>query len=191
MTRYELLLFLHISFAIMWIGAGMLFHILGFRADRAHDEAAMRKIFDDLVALANVFFIPSSLLVLVFGIALVAESDFLAFDELWIVVGFVGFAITFLTGLLWIKPQSERVKKMIDRDGGMSPVAYRAAQRMIVFSRLDYVVLYLVVFDMVVKPTKDDTWTLVAMGVILVLATAFFYGRARALSLKAERPSTA
>ncbi len=191
MTRYELLLFLHISFAIMWIGAGMLFHILGFRADRAHDEAAMRKIFDDLVALANVFFIPSSLLVLVFGIALVAESDFLAFDELWIVVGFVGFAITFLTGLLWIKPQSERVKKMIDRDGGMSPVAYRAAQRMIVFSRLDYVVLYLVVFDMVVKPTKDDTWTLVVMGVILVLATAFFYGRARALSLKAERPSTA
>jgi uncharacterized membrane protein len=191
MTRYELLLFLHISFAIMWIGAGMLFHILGFRADRAHDEGAMRKIFDDLVALANVFFIPSSLLVLVFGIALVAESDFLAFDELWIVLGFVGFAITFLTGLLWIKPQSERVKKMIDRDGGMSPVAYRAAQRMIVFSRLDYVVLYLVVFDMVVKPTKDDTWTLVVMGVILVLATAFFYGRARALSLKAERPSTA
>ena len=36
----------------------------------------------------------------------------------------MGFAITFLTGLLWIKPQSERVKKMIDRDGRMSPPAY-------------------------------------------------------------------
>ena len=114
MTRYDLLLFLHISFAIMWVGAGMLFHILGFRADRARNEGAMRQLFDDLVALANVFFIPSSLLVLVFGILLVADSDFYAFDQLWIVLGFVGFAITFLTGLLWIKPQSERVKKMIE-----------------------------------------------------------------------------
>jgi hypothetical protein len=191
MTRYELLLFLHISFAIMWIGAGILFHILGFRADRARDEAAMRKVFDDLVALSTTFFIPVSLLVLVFGILLVADSDFLAFDQLWIVLGLVGFAITFFTGLLWIKPQSERVKKLIDRDGGMSPAAFALARRMIVFSRLDYVVLYLVVADMVFKPTQDDTWTLVVMGVVLVLATAFFFGRARALSLKAERPSTA
>ncbi len=70
---------------------------------------------------------------------------------LWIVLGFVGFAITFLTGLFWIKPQSERMKKMIEQDGGMSPPAYAAARRMIVFSRLDYAVLYLVVADMVVQ----------------------------------------
>jgi hypothetical protein len=83
------------------------------------------------------------------------------------------------------------VKRMIERDGGMSPPAYAAARRMIVFSRLDYVVLYLVVADMVLKPTGEDTGTLVVMGIILVGATLFFFGRARALSFEAERPSTA
>lgn len=182
MVRYELLLFFHISFAILWVGAGMLFHILGFRADRARSGAAMRQIFDDLVALSKTLFIPSSLLVLVFGILLVADSDVWTFDMLWIDLGFVGFAITFLTGFLWIKPQSERIQAMIERDGGMSPKAYAAARRMIVFSRLDYVVLYLVVADMVFKPTGDDTWTLAIFAVIFVLAVAFFFGRARALS---------
>jgi hypothetical protein len=182
MTRYDLLLFLHISFVTLWVGAGMLFHILGFRADRARNEAAMRQIFDDLVALSTTFFIPVSLLVLVFGILLVAESDVWTFDMLWIDLGFVGFALTFLTGFLWIKPQSERVQKMIVRDGGMSPAAYAAARRMIVFSRLDYVVLYLVIAVMVFKPTGDDTWTLVILALILVGSVLFFLGRARALS---------
>lgn len=145
----------------------------------------MRQIFDDLVALSKTLFIPSSLLVLVFGILLVADSDVWTFDMLWIDLGFVGFAITFLTGLLWIKPQSERIQAMIERDGGMSPKAYAAARRMIVFSRLDSVVLYLVVADMVFKPTGDDTWTLVIMAAVFVLAAAFFFGRARALSRQA------
>ncbi|MDQ4018773.1 MAG: hypothetical protein M3188_02930 [Actinomycetota bacterium] len=41
MTLYELLLFLHIAFAIVWIGSGFLFHVLGYRADRADDHAAI------------------------------------------------------------------------------------------------------------------------------------------------------
>ena len=182
MARYDLLLFLHISLVTLWVGAGMLFHILGWRADRARDEAAMRQIFDDLVALGTRFFMPVSLLVLVFGILLVLDSDFWTFDMLWIVLGFVGFAITFLTGFLWIKPQSERIQRMIEQDGGMSPRAYASARRMIVFARLDYAVLYLVIADMVFKPTGDDTWTLVIFALILLGSAAFFLGRARALS---------
>jgi hypothetical protein len=74
MTRYEILLFLHIAFVIVGLGSGFLFHVLGFRADRAHDEAAMAHIFDDLVALANALFIPSSLLVVIFGILLTLDA---------------------------------------------------------------------------------------------------------------------
>ena len=182
MTRYDLLVFLHISFVTLWVGAGMYVQILGFRADRTRNEAAMRQIFDDLVALGTRFFMPVSLLVLVFGILLVADSDVWSFDMLWIDLGFVGFALTFVTGFFWIRPNSERVQSMIEQDGGMSPRAYAAARRLIVFSRLDYAVLYLVIADMVVKPTGDDTWTLVIMAAILVGASAFFFGRARALS---------
>ena len=181
MDLYEVLLFFHIAFVIVWLGAGGLLHILGYQAERANDEPAMRKITDDLVALANTLFIPSSLLVLLFGIWLTIEGPW-SFGDLWIVLGLAGFAITFLTGVLWIKPQSEAVKKTIERDGGMSAEAYFLARRMMTFARLDYVVLFLVVFDMAVKPSGNDVGTLLLMAAILVAGAAYFAWRARSLA---------
>jgi uncharacterized membrane protein len=147
MSRYEILLFLHIAFVIVWLGAGFLFHLLGYRAERADDRPGMEKITADLVATANTVFIPSSLLVLVFGILLTIDGPW-SFGDLWIVLGLVGFAVTFLTGVLWIKPQSERTHSLVQRDGGMGPEAFAVARRMMIFARLDYVVLFLVVLDM-------------------------------------------
>jgi uncharacterized membrane protein len=184
MTLYEILLFLHLSFAILWIGSGVLFHILGAMADRTNDEVAITKIFDALTRLSTTFYIPSSLLVVVFGIWLTIEGPW-SFDQLWISLGLVGFVITFLTGLLWIKPQSERVAKLIEQGRGMTPEAYTAARRMMMFARLDYVVLFLVVFDMVVKPTGDDVGAIVLMAVVLVAGAAYFASRARAIGTPA------
>ena len=44
------------------------------------------------------------------GVILVIQSDFYGFDQLWIVLGLVGYALTFLTGLLVIKPRGERLR---------------------------------------------------------------------------------
>ena len=181
-SRYELLVFFHIVFVILWVGAGSLLHILGLRAERADDDEAIEQIFKDTARLGTSFFLPSSLLVLVFGLLLVWDSDVWSFGYLWIDIGLVGFAITFLTGLLWIKPQSEKIAGMIERDGGMTPTSLVLARRMVVFGRLDYVVLYLVVADMVAKPTRDDVGLLVAGAVIVLAATAYFGARARSLA---------
>ncbi len=185
MTYYEVLLFLHITFVIMWVGGGILFHILGFRADRAQNEPALKQIVDDLVALGNVFFVPTSLLVVAAGILLTIEGPW-SFGDLWIVLGLVGFVLTFLTGVLWIEPQSKRIKRTIARDGRMGPEAYALARRMMVFARIDYVVLLLIVLDMAVKPTRDDVGTLLLMAAILAVGAAFFLVRARAVSVPRE-----
>jgi uncharacterized membrane protein len=180
MTLYELLLFLHIAFAIVWIGSGFLFHILGYRADRADDHAAIERLFRDQTALANLIFIPSSLLVLAFGIWLTIEGPW-SFGDLWIVLGLVGYGLTFLTGVLWIAPQSRRAAEMMARDGGLSPEAEFVARRMTTFARLDMAVLFIVVLDMAVKPTGDDVGTLVLMAALVVAAAAYFGWRARSL----------
>jgi len=182
MSRYELLLFLHVVFVILWVGAGSVFHFMGLRAERAEDNEAIEQIFKNIANLGTSFFLPSSLLVLVFGLLLVWDSDVWSFRFLWIDLGLVGFAITFLTGLLWIKPQSEKIAEMIEREGGMTPTSLTLARRMVVFGRLDYVVLYLVVADMIAKPTGDDVGLLVAFAVVFVAAAAYFGARARALA---------
>ena len=48
--------------------------------------------------LGPTYFVPASLAVFVFGVILVIQSDFYGFDQLWIVLGLVGYALTFLTG---------------------------------------------------------------------------------------------
>jgi uncharacterized membrane protein len=144
------------------------------------DHAAIRKIFDELVALTNTLFIPSSLLVIAFGIWLTIEGPW-SFGDLWIVLGLVGFGLTFLTGVLWTGPQSKRARELMERDGGLSPEAEFVARRMTTFARLDMAVLFLVVLDMVVEPTGDDVGTLVLMAVVLAAAAAYFGWRASAL----------
>src|SRR5215510_13842290 len=143
MTRYEFLVFGHIVCAILWVGAGSLFHILGLRAERKDDNRAIEEIMRNLAILGNMFFLPVWLLVLVFGLLLVWDSDVWSFSMLWIDLGLAGYAITFITGVAWIKPQSEKIAEMVKHDGGMTETTLLLSRRMVVFGRLDYVVLYL------------------------------------------------
>jgi hypothetical protein len=70
------------------------------------------------------------------------------------VIGLVLYAVTFLSGLLFLGPESARIGKLIE-DG--SPEAGPRTLRLILLSRLDLVVLFLLVYDMTVKPSFDDS----------------------------------
>jgi uncharacterized membrane protein len=182
MTWGDLWLFGHVFAAILWLGAGFSLLVLGVLADRARDAEALKSVLAHTNRLSTVYFIPASLAVVVFGVILVIHSDFYGFDQLWIVLGLVGYALTFLTGLLVIKPSGERLGAMLEESRGeMTPPVWLAGRRLIAISRVDYVVLFLVVFDMVVKPTGDDGGTLLFMAAFLVIVGGYFVWRARNL----------
>jgi uncharacterized membrane protein len=173
MTLYEFLLFIHISATVVWVGAGLCSLLLAIGYDRDGDEPAIRRFLADQERLATRLFIPASLTVVIFGIALVIESDAWSFDSLWITLGLIGFAATFVTGLFMIKPASERIGAAMEREGGrLTPELRTDVRRLIVKSRLDYVVLFLVIADMVTKPTGDDVAVLVGMALIAAAGVA-------------------
>jgi hypothetical protein len=193
MTLYDLLLFVHIAATIVWIGAGFLSLVLGTSYAARDDEPAMQRFLKDQEWLALRLFVPASLTVLLLGIALVIESEAWTFDQLWIVLGLIGFAATFVTGLFLIKPASERIGAQMEREGGrLTPALRTEIRKLIVKSRVDYVVLTLVVFDMVAKPTGDDTVMLIAMGAILAAGIAYIAARLRAIDSESQgAPATA
>jgi hypothetical protein len=53
-------------------------------------------------------------------------------------------------------------------------------------ARLDYVVLFLVVADMVIKPTGDDAAVLIVMALIAVAGVAYVVLGVRALNEQAQ-----
>lgn len=181
MTYYEVLLFVHVLGVAVWFGVGIALMALGNRLRSAGDNAALRSLFDQSQWLTTRIFIPVSLIVLVAGILLVIEGPW-SFGDLWVVLGLAGFAITFLTGILVLKPQSEAIAADLNRSG-MTDAAARDIASMFTRMRIDYTVIGLVVADMTLKPTADDVGTLALMALVL-LAVVF-------LVLRSERAAPA
>jgi uncharacterized membrane protein len=186
MTLYELLLFVHIAATVVWVGAGFLSLVLAISYDREGDESAIQRFLADQERLALRLFVPSSLVVLLMGIALVIESDAWGFDQLWIVIGLLGYAATFATGLFLIKPESERIGAEMAREGRLTPQLRLDIRKLMVKARVDQVVLMLVIFDMVVKPTGDDVGVLIVMVAVLVAGLAYIVARLRAIETEAQ-----
>jgi Predicted integral membrane protein (DUF2269) len=180
MSLYELLLFLHISAAIVWIGSGTLLNVLAYRYDRKSDIGGLQRIAADASELAKVLFIPASMATLLLGILLTIDGPW-SLSFLWIVLGLVGIAATIATGLLIITPRSEEIDRLLSTEG-MTPLAATKINQLLTLGRIDLVVLYMVVADMAIKPTGDDVGVLVAMALIVIAAVVFFTARARALS---------
>ena len=115
----------------------------------------------------------ASLLTLIAGLALVWESDAWGFGDDWIVIALVLFAITFLAGVAFFGPEAGRISALVASEGAESPAAQARIRRILVLTRLDLVLLFLIVFDMAVKPSfEDDGWTIVLALVAAVALAA-------------------
>jgi len=168
-SRYELLVFLHVACAIVWLGAGFLMVVLELKASRSGDPAELRHLGASNEWLALRLFIPSSLLTLVFGILLVADGPW-TIGTLWVDLGLAGFALTFLAGIGVLKPTGEKVKAALEREGPGSPEVTKLSHRLTLAGRLDLVVLFAVVAVMASKPASGDAGTLAGLGIGIVAA---------------------
>ena len=192
MTLYEFLLFIHVAATVVWVGSGFFGIVLAIGYDKDGDDAATERMLKDQERLALRLFVPASLIVVLAGIALVIESEAWSFDQLWIVLGLVGFATTFFTGLLLLKPTTDRLAAQMERDGGMTPQTLIEVKRLLVKARTDYVVLSLVIADMVIKPTGDDVAVLIGMALIAIVGVAYIVAGLRAIDAReATAPSVA
>jgi uncharacterized membrane protein len=167
MTKYEAFLLIHIVAVIVWLGAGTTLALTGLYAERRGDRLLLGRIPRLGQWLGPRVFGPAALLVLAMGFALVAEGSW-SYSMLWIDLGLTAFALTLLTNLAVRLPLLRRLESAEGRGGPESPEALGATGRLLALARLDLTILFLAVGDMVVKPTSDDTWVLVAGALILL-----------------------
>jgi uncharacterized membrane protein len=168
----------HIVFAALWLGGGVAMILLGIAAAMARDDAKLVGVVLQVVYLSERFFIPSSLLTVIFGAVMVWMAH--SFTTLWIVLGLVGFAATFVTGVGIIKPAADKVAAMV-RESGPTPAAAALCRRILRTSVFDYVMILMVVAIMVLKPAAENTVLLATMaGIVLLAGLALFAGGRRA-----------
>lgn len=163
MTLYELLLMLHIFSVIVWLGAGLTFTVLIMLARTASDPQREASYHADIAKLAPLLFIPASLATLIFGVLTAMEGDW-DFGQAWLLIGLGGWLMSFLIGILYFKPESERIEALDTQGGDGMAEAMSRSKRMSAVDNFELTTLYVVAASMVIKPTTDDP------GVLLVLA---------------------
>jgi len=189
MSWSELLLFVHVSVAVIWVGGALMMQFFAIRASMSGDPTRTATLGEDIGWIAMRVFTPASLLAFLGGVLLVVDSDFYGFGDDWIVIALVLYATTFLAGLLFMGPDSERVGKLTAEG---SPEAGPRMLRLLLLSRFDLVLLFLVIYDMTVKPAFGDTssilWGLAGAAVASLL---IFWRYRVALSQPPPAASTA
>jgi uncharacterized membrane protein len=185
LSYYEVLLFLHMVGAAIWIGSAFLFFVLFQRSKMADDPVLAERLGAHVQWLANRLFVPTSLAVLVLGILLTIEGPW-GFDQLWILLGLGGWAATFAVGLGVIEPTTKKMHAAIAGHGPQSPEVARYARRLDALGVLDLALLFTIVWDMALKPTTDDTGTLI-IAALAVAAGALWVGR----TFRGDAPVTA
>jgi uncharacterized membrane protein len=187
LSYYEVLLFLHVAVAAIWIGGAFLFFLLVQRAKMANDPVLAERVGAHVEWFAKRLFIPSSLAVLLFGILLTIEGPW-SFDQLWILLGLGGMAASFLLGVLVIEPTVKKMHAAIQAHGPAHPEAARHNRRLDALGLLDLVILFTVVWDMVLKPTSDDVGTLL-LAAAAVTAGGLWLVRTYRVTQVAPSPS--
>ena len=189
MSYYGVLLFLHISFAAIWIGSALLLQVLTFRSRTSGDPQLVAALGPHSQWLAQRLFIPASLAVLVLGVLLTIEGPW-TFDQLWIVLAFVAFAATFVLGIGMIEPTARKMTAAVQAHGPGSPEAVREDRRLYALGFLDLALLFVVVWDMTLKPTADDVGALIVAALALAAAAANVAWTYRVTAAPAAQPTT-
>jgi uncharacterized membrane protein len=169
MDSYEFLVILHFIAVIVWLGAGFTMDLLFLRAEWTRNPAELGKTGELQEWLVPRLFIPASVSVLILGLLLVWDGPG-SFGDLWILIGLAGWIASFAVGFLFLRPEAAKMKEIVAQYGPASAEVQRRARRLGVVARVQLLALFLVIPDMVLKPTSDDPWTLLVLAAILFAA---------------------
>ncbi len=144
----QTLLVLHIIGVATWFGANMVQAFTGPRVGSA--EASTRLWWAETQgAMARVLYNVAGILVLLTGIGLVLDSDFIEFSDMFVSIGFLAVVIGAVLGMAVFGPGSRALAAAI-RDGD-AEAERSVTGRLATFGVIDTLVLVIAIVAMVSK----------------------------------------
>jgi uncharacterized membrane protein len=149
MTLYEVLLFVHIVAVSVWVGGSIMLGVISARIQRTGD-AAFRARFARTAGVVGPVIGISAALIVAAGAWMVIESSLIELSQLWVWLSLVLFLLSALVGAVYFAPASNRIIEALE--GGQVGEADRRAGVFNLVSRLDTLLLLVIVGLMVFKP---------------------------------------
>jgi putative copper export protein len=142
---YEFLLSVHLLAAVVWVGGSVALTVLAARLtpDERLQFAPHFDFYGGKVITGAAF------VLILAGIGLVNELDSVKIGDLWIIIGLAGWVASAAIGMGVFGPAGKTIQATRESDPATAHAAYA---RIATFSRIDTLIVLLVVVDMAVKP---------------------------------------
>ena len=149
MSWYELLLTLHILAIATWFGSGLAITAMGHIALRTGPEAFGAFVLP-ATKWAGRAHPAAGVVLLLTGFAMVFDADW---DfELWLILGLTGLVLAMGLGGALIGRTAEGIATRVEGGTITAEELTTSAQQLLLYTRIDAVILVLVIVDMVAKP---------------------------------------
>ena len=148
-TLDDWLIAIHILAAVIWVGGALAVQLLASRTKATTPPAELASFAQTVDFVAPRTFIPASLTLIVTGIILVSRDVFEL--QTWVVIGLVVWTVSFISGAGFLGPQTAKFGKELE-EHGPTPGVMKRLDTIMLISRIELVLLVLVVLDMSLKP---------------------------------------
>jgi uncharacterized membrane protein len=147
---YELIKYIHILAAMVWVGGAFYLQLVAIRASRSADPNDLPRFGTEVEAVGGKLFPVASIVLLIAGIIMVVQRW--SFSQAWVAVALVLWLASLLAGVLYIGPQSGRIGAQFAAEGPSSVTARAGMARLFLVSRLELVSFAVIVYLMAFKP---------------------------------------
>ena len=149
---YHWMLFFHVLAAVVWLGGNATTQVYAIRAMRTDDPQRIATFAKEVEWVGSHIFAPSSFVLAALGFGLVADGPW-SMGDAWVSFGLAVWLVSALTGALFLGPEAGRINRVVAEKGIESAEAQRRIRRIFTISRVELLLLVLVIFVMVMKPT--------------------------------------
>jgi uncharacterized membrane protein len=136
----------------VWVGSDVAIQIFVIRAQRAGPDR-VAYFASEVEWYGTRVLLPASLALVIIGFILLHLSAG-AYDlgQGWVAFGFAGWLFSAIVGSAYLGPESGRLSKLVEERGPEDPEYLRRLARIFFVSRIELIILIIVVLDMTIKP---------------------------------------
>jgi len=153
---FQILLSLHLLGFALWFGAGIVVGLINSKSQKSNNIDQISISVSLIDWLSKRVFVPSSLLTLISGIALVNISKRISFSDYWIVFSLFGIFITFVLGGIIIPKLSNKITSFTKK--GNKKEFFHTHRNLIFILHLDTIIIFIIFLDMIFKPQISNLY---------------------------------
>lgn len=147
---YELLLFVHIVCAVIWVGGAVYAQLLALRVSRSPDPSELPRLARNIDFIGSRVFAPAAVLLFLAGVGMTLDAW--SFGQTWIAVSVALWVVSVVTGGAYLAPRVKRAAELFEAEGPTSQAGRKLIDRLFLVSRVELISFAVIIALMTFKP---------------------------------------